>query len=173
MSHQSPDEIIRRLQGLSIDDDAALALFRELAHFDPGSHAGQSELRRFLNSADPLVRGAALRVLVYEWATYELSDECLSMLETDPDEFVRISAAGCLGSIHEKTRNPNVARRLAAVVQQQDENPFVREFAYSGLLLVLGVEVRDLPSSARDFDLVADVDWPLVAKWAAETRHQD
>jgi hypothetical protein len=114
----------------------------------------RGELLRLLSNPDALVRQNALGALAYhgmavDWQT-EFGKQLLSgmdlMLRLDEDRDCRRQAAAAFGSLFKSTKSQSVIGALGRVCSNPDEESDVRAFAYTSLLNVAGIPLREQPN---------------------------
>lgn len=97
---------------------------------------------------------------------------CWRMLAEDPDPYVRMKAAGCLGSFYFGSDDLEAFERLKRVLQS-GEHGMVKAIAYSSLFQIRGLPPSEWPDAnlrqRRVFN-DADVDWRRVAELEDEVR---
>lgn len=136
------------LEGLSSDrPEEQAAAADALGQWAPDPAIG-SALIEALDSPDSRVRRNAAEALVGQPAPEALA-RLLSLLEADPDPLVRRAAAMALGRLGD----PSARKALAAVMEDPDTNPLVREAAGQAYQRLPGTEE---PPEIREEDLEED-----------------
>jgi HEAT repeat protein len=119
-------------------------------------------LRRILHSADPFLRAEALVVVVGIHADSESYDIAAKLLESDPADDVRISAADALGGLARaipKLQPEIVGKLLSALLS--DGNWRTQAACYRNLRQLLLPSSRD-PQRSKPFEISSDVDWDML-----------
>jgi len=127
---------------------------REIADFaaDAGNEnyiEAETEVNQLLDHPDAIVRYNAMATVAYEWGRSPRIDRIIEILFTDRDEDCRRQAAGALGSLHRGKRDRRVLDALVRAVNNGQETPDVRAFAYTAALNVIGVPRHMQPSALR------------------------
>ncbi len=127
----------------------------------------------WLGHPAPLLREAALTVLLLWRGSPERLPPAFAILHGDPHWRVRISAAALLGGLSgsfPETRD-EILRHLVMQLEA-DEDEDAQMGIYEALLKALIPERADrpkLPGDARGWDRARDVDWSLLAPWRGPT----
>lgn len=93
-------------------------------------------ISRYLSDPDPELRYIALSVLILHWGLPHYRQAAESMLG-DPDSEVRLMAASCLGVLLLAARDAQAVKRLLQVIDDDSEEPMVRDRAYEALEPIL------------------------------------
>lgn len=130
------------------------------------------EVEALLQSDAPDLRSVALKVLTRYWRLSEHWNTARFVLLHDPDEECRFRAAHDLGSLMMNTRDQRTLELLAQVICNRQEEPVVRESAYTALLSVLHYDPREqfgIVTHSFDFeDLDKIIDWQLVRRYYSQ-----
>jgi HEAT repeat protein len=127
----------------------------------------EEDVARFLDSEDPEVRSMALQVLVFHWGAAYYKHECALrlFLGKEDDDFVRATAASCLGVIYKGTKDVRHGYFIAKIVENPEEDDLVRFCAYWALLNIEGIPYSSRPSIV-DFRFPEDIDLNLVRRYS-------
>ena len=143
-------------------------IISEIGRSDTYKPEADTLIAPFLDHPESDIRAIAILVLGHRWRLVAYYDRCVAMFHSDHDENCRRKATLCIGSLKQATYDPTTLVLLAAKVQNEHENIFVRETAYLSILYVLGdwENIRRLyllPWSERIFE-AGLVDWELVKR---------
>lgn len=161
---EEQQELLRRLQKLRqgelSPDEAyhAVAIFGKKHFLD-----ALPDVERLLAHEDAELRNIALVVLGFDWHKEEHWKTALDMLQHDPDDNNRLTAASVLGSLKKNTEDQLIIRVLAQVVHNANEDLFVRKAAYYAMKAILHYDYAEqIGSMRKTFDPDLDVNWELV-----------
>ena len=100
----------------------------------------EGEVASFLDHREPMLRGAALRVLGFYWRLppYRETAMRLARLAAFPEE--RVMAFLAIGAYERGTRSPEALAVLVSAANDPDVDSYVRASAYDSFLSVAGVE---------------------------------
>jgi len=117
-----------------------------------------------LGHPDPQIRYIALNVLAIHWMCTEHRQTCEHFALTDLDSDNRRLGISGLGALLEGTRDPKVLQLLLHVFNDEQEEPHVRDRAYSSILYVLGKPAKAQPSATRRLNYAEDVNWEWIGE---------
>lgn len=121
------------------------------------------EIRKYIISTDERLRYIALHVLTQHYQLADYARIAIDMMKNDPDEDCRLMAISGLLSLRSNTSDLYALRELAALVNNEKEDRFLRERAYRAMR---GIVAYDMDEQERlavgPFDLNKDVDWNFV-----------
>jgi len=121
------------------------------------------DIERLLGHENAELRNIALVVLGFDWHREEHWETALHMLQHDPDDNNRLTAASVLGTLKVNTGDRLVLQALAQVVHNAHEDLFVRKAAYFAMKAILHYDyVEQRASLRKPFEPEQDVDWELV-----------
>lgn len=129
----------------------------------------------FLERADdPMLARLALQVLVHRFGLgLRFGDRVIEFadgVEWDDEDDVRLVALTCAGELaREGTRAPEMLRVLLRSIDA-DEDPMVRDSAYSGILRGLGRTWDETPGAGRVASGRVEIDPAVVAQVEALAR---
>ncbi len=126
---------LRALRAARLTEDQVADFIHDAGEAD--FRIAESEVARFLSHTNRHFRYNAVSTLGHHWKERAYASMFARMMNEDPDEYVRIVAAGALGALFEGTGNRRFARLLARKVMDAQEDRFVREAAYESLLEIL------------------------------------
>lgn len=127
--------------------------------------SSQEETLKYLSAANPDLRQAALRLAYRHWnITDMLATVYEEMALTDPDDEVRETAMGALGTCCRGTKDPRIGHLLAATVRNEGLAVGTRVTAYASLIRLHGHLDYTGKSPAVPLSLI-DIDWPLVEQY--------
>lgn len=128
---------------------------------EAGFREAEPDIVRCLSHPNHWLRYHSVRTLERHWKERAYASMFERMLEEGPDGYVRIAAAGALGSLFDGTGDRRVARLLARRVMNGQEDRFVREAAYEALLDVV------LQPAQRDREFQKSLATTSEREWAA------
>lgn len=121
------------------------------------------DIEQLLEHENAELRNIALVVQGFDWHREEHWKTALYMLQHDPDDNNRLTAASVLGTIKVNTRDRLALQALARVVHNVHEDRFVRKAAYFAMKAILHYDyVEQRASLRKPFEPEQDVDWELV-----------
>lgn len=144
-------------------------LYRTLQKF--GQHRflkARPEVEALLKSDSPYWRMVALEILTRYWQLQEYWQIACSLLEHDPDEDVRASAADALGVLKRDTKDQVTLALLAQAVLNSREENMVRREAYAAMKAIIHYDPREQFELFRTFDVQRDADWQWVRSFLSE-----
>lgn len=86
-----------------------------------------------LSHPDEQIRCVAVRVLTFHWDVGRHRDKLIRLLRQDPNDEVKSFTAAGLGFVFRDSQDMTVSEALIDKVRDKDEDPLVREAAYSAL----------------------------------------
>ncbi len=108
--------------------------------FDTIHHFGEErfmdalpEIKKNLMSTDERLRYIALHVLTQHYQLPDYACAAQDMMKSDSDEECRLMAISGLLSLQRGSADPSALKALAALVQDENEDTFVRERAYRAM----------------------------------------
>lgn len=117
----------------------------------------------YLTHADAQYRYVALEVLTNHFHVRRHWATAVAALRHDPDNHVRMGAAGALGHLMADTHDPATLRELATTLSNPHEDACVRGAAWAAMRVVEHYDAREqlhLARHSRSFE--RDVDWEWV-----------
>jgi HEAT repeat protein len=115
----------------------------------------ESDVAKFLAHEDPELRSAAIRVLGFYWELPAYAAVASEMIDAESDPAPRAVAIMAIGSYFRGSRSPEVVRRLAMVLVDEENNRRVRSAAYDSIATIVG-----LGAVARAMSLLVGVSRP-------------
>jgi hypothetical protein len=166
VTKQELEQIAQQLESGSTGKDTYTLL-----HIIGRSFAVQYEglVATFLNRTDnPMLVRLALQILCHMFGKYSEYRNYIWTLadhsEWDSEEDARLMALSCAGAYLRMSEDAQLLSKLVTIFENSAEDQLVRETAYMALGRAVGREWRDLPSGARHFDLVKDIDPTILAE---------
>lgn len=123
----------------------------------------------YLKSPDVMVRWNAAAVLFTRFRDVQFAHHCLELLEREADTMVRgvtLSGIGELLPLLEDGKlRKLLANKLREVFEAVDELPEMRDDAYAGIEVAVGIPERDRTPADRRLDLQKDVRPEVITKF--------
>ena len=100
----------------------------------------EERLLELFKHPDPEIRVEAVRSVGSRWRCPRALPSCMQVFDRDEDPYVQLAAIAALGALAADNiaLQPQVARRLAEVVMDQQRDEYMRQTAYIELLRVAG-----------------------------------
>lgn len=160
---QELEEVVKCLADGTCDSyDALLIIGRS------GAVEYRELVERYLAASDdPMLARLALMILGHYWglaSEYKAEVEAfVRKVPWDPDDDVRLLAINVVGTLLAEQEDCHFIRMMTGLFRDEHERQIVREASYCALALAAGKSLLELPSAARHFDLVRDVDPDVMA----------
>ena len=127
-------------------------------------------LRELVDHPSYVVRGEAIRRLLFIWERADLLDRAIEMALHDPSGYARSQAMGALDLFASKrSDDAQLKRRIVSVfvrVLKQESEIDKQMEAYEGILRLLDGKQDNAPNS---FDRERDVDWERLREFEDES----
>jgi len=165
----SPQELARVADELANSQSSADRYTLLLILGKAQDHSHRELVESFLKCReDPMLARLALQILCEFWG---LTEEYLAELVEfvhgvpwDVEDDVRLVAISIAGEYLRTHGDNDTLMALLHIFDSRGAQKIVREVAYRAIARSMGSEWQDLPSSARHFDLVTDVDGTILER---------
>lgn len=123
----------------------------------------KEEIIPFLHHSNIELRSGAIRVLGFYWRLPEYKEVAWEIYKNDKDNWVRAGALMTWIGYSENSADKDVLKTLFQILNDNNENEYVRQEAYRGIFVVSKLQPAEWPKTLVD-NLDEDVNWELVNK---------